>query len=439
LARAVLHCAPCCASAMASHRSGSGTTTARTGEENKKGGGRFIQCACGQKLQKGGPRWEDRARQHVAQCSLVNSLVKEISESKFMEAANRLLEVSDTCLRIFVDVYLQDMSHLLNGLCSAHGVDLAPTYCNQDVAEGLREELDGVKRGLRRKRKDSDLKEGLEQLLSQHRSSPSPRRRRSRFEDQPPPAATENLDLVINPGDMFGNTGGLACINEAGGVVGHVYVCVGKPFLVQWQSGGNEVWGLRALESTRREVGVYEATFYIKLGQNRSIILFADTPAGTPLNEVEQYEHEIVVTLWQCPSLLARALSTGTAVSRAVNHVVKCGSWSWLTALRAGAFTFFQKRWSAETKLSEVQNSWKNPICSSLIVIFVQCALAELVACKACNEAEFNEVVMTTIHEWMPLDASTLTPASLEDELVKLHWTPVSTMPRVFRSSTVTS
>lgn len=419
--------------------------TSAGSERPKRGGVRFLTCACGAHYRHGGHSWEEIFDVHLKTCATFRSIMCHLAVNKFEEAGMALIPASDSAIKFYAKHYRAEMCHLQSGLVSTSGGTDTPT----DVAGSLRDELKQIVR----RQKKLKLQHGLSELLALSRdTSPSPKRQRCMKKSVPEVAGKQraNLDLLIEPGDTFGTLGGWGAVGQAGGLMGHMYVAISTPFREEsFDDSEGEVWGVRGVESTGQEKnGVFQAIYYFKINDNR-LVLFAERAKGK--RTAVHYEKEMPVLLFQSPFGYTTRRH-GQVLERAIDRLMRAGNWSLMTGFLAvrDRVLLRSKMWEPSTSMHEIEDDWVNPICSSMVVIFHQIFLKELAVSALSGgkqdptvygllpvhpfmSSDPDAVASALILKYMPLKAC-VTPGELADYLEKLlGWIKVETIPRLSR------
>jgi len=273
-----------------------------------------------------------------------------------------------------------------------------------------------------------------------------------------------SLNEILDAGDMLfvrGSGGyGLMDIGAAGGWLGHVMLVVEQPEC--WPRGSekaaalhsvwpaedpDEVWVVKAVESTRSVQGLSESYF--------ALYAKPDSRRFTLIGELEFQRHEIVLSneeldLWTVPKRIRRLLTEDIADSVLEAMKRDMGDWSWNTAVRAvlsrtRTNTFTAHEDDAESFMDEVQRDWnEDPICTSVIIIYWQRCLTLIAERHAqtvldthkgvkefatFDSADTGEIAHRLIMRYMPLKATSTLPGTLLAALKKQGWSHLEKQP----------
>lgn len=210
---------------------------------------------------------------------------------------------------------------------------------------------------------------------------------------------SDTLGLMIAPGDVLvvRGSGGLGRIGAAGGFMGHVMVVVAPPRSVlrsspdaaqvveAWPDADvPELWRVPTVESTSREVGLWEAEMVLFIDRRTRQLKIAgeiDAKGDLCLAEVETVE------LWQSPEPLRSDLRVDLMHEVLSDMRLTQANWSATTAaravLRSAAWTLDKDRDPLQT-MSQVMASWESkPICTSVAISFWQRYLHRVAAARA--------------------------------------------------------
>lgn len=248
----------------------------------------------------------------------------------------------------------------------------------------------------------------------------------------------DSLELMMAPGDVLAvkGSGRLTEIGTARGFMGHVLLVLAPPANVirqseegqslqaVWPSADvEEIWRVRTLESTRSEQGLHEAEMLLYVERNSGQLLL--------VGELQQdgtlvlTEHE-AVELWQSPTELRSQLRMDLMLKVLAEMKANEASWSSVTAMRAAISSARLTAGSSET-METVRACWaREPICTSVVIVFWQRYL-----CEVCTEGSGDPLDL--ILKWMPLKADRGLPGDLLGAMRSVGWVTVAQVPRIFR------
>jgi hypothetical protein len=249
---------------------------------------------------------------------------------------------------------------------------------------------------------------------------------------------------MMAPGDVLAvkGQGRLTEIGTAHGMLGHVLLVLAPPNNVLknsdeglslqavWPSPEvEEIWRVRTLESTRSEQGLHEAEMllYVERGSGQLVLVGELQNDGT----LVLTEHE-PVELWQSPAELRSQIRVDVMVRVLSDMKANEASWSHITVARAllsSANLSAAPGKTVET-LEMVRECWKRePICTSVVIIFWQRYLCELAAAKEDDHQQTLDLIL----RWMPLKADRGLPGDLLGAMRSVGWVTVAQVPRIFR------
>jgi len=194
-----------------------------------------------------------------------------------------------------------------------------------------------------------------------------------------------------------------------------------RPLKSVWPADVQEIWKLRTLESARGRAGLHEANLYLYVQPNTRILFL--------LGELADGEFDFsneATELWQSPPELRLRLSDD-AVQEVLDDMKEQNSsanWSWTTAARAVLLPDWQLSDSSDKQqlLQEIQDCWaRDPICTSVVIIFWQRLLCQLASVLRQDIAEVRSADL--ILEWFPLKADRSLPGPLLDTMLRCGWT----------------
>lgn len=247
---------------------------------------------------------------------------------------------------------------------------------------------------------------------------------------------------MVAPGDVLAvkGQGRLTEIGTAHGMLGHVLLVLsppnnvlrhtdeGRSLQAVWPSAEvEEIWRVRTLESTRSETGLHEAEMLLYVERNSGqLILIGELQKDDTLVITE---HE-VVELWQSPSELRSQIRIDHMTQVLSDMKDNEASWSHFTAalaVLASAKLEAAEGVQPEQTMEMVRGCWKRePICTSVVIIFWQRYLCELVAGS-------EQQALDLILRWMPLKADRGLPGDLLGAMRTVGWVTVAQVPRIFR------
>lgn len=260
----------------------------------------------------------------------------------------------------------------------------------------------------------------------------------------------DSLELMMAPGDVLAvkGQGRLTEIGTAHGMLGHVLLVLSPPTNVirQTDEGRSlravwpgddieEIWRVRTLESTRSEQGLHEAEMllYVDRGTGQLILIGELQHDGTLVIT----EHE-AVELWQSPAELRSQIRIDL-MARVLGEMKENeASWSHMTVARAMFSSAHLDGGGApaDKAMETVRESWlREPICTSVVIIFWQRYLCELAGCGSSQEDKENlpQQSLDLVLRWMPLKADRGLPGDLLGAMKKVGWVTVAQIPRIFR------
>lgn len=257
----------------------------------------------------------------------------------------------------------------------------------------------------------------------------------------------DSLELMMAPGDVLAikGQGRLTEIGTAHGMLGHVVLVLSPPTnVLRYSQEGlslqavwpdkevEEIWRVCTLESTRAETGLHEAEMllYVDRSEGKLILIGELQNDGTLVIS----EHE-PVELWQSPAELRSQLRVDLMSRVRSEMKANEASWSHVTVARA-VFSSAQLTSGApgtppEQTLDMVKACWmREPICTSVVIIFWQRYLYELAASAVDNT---HQHTLDLILRWMPLKADRGLPGDLLGAMREVGWVTVPQVPRIFR------
>jgi hypothetical protein len=264
---------------------------------------------------------------------------------------------------------------------------------------------------------------------------------------------SDRLELLVAPGDVFctKGRGRLMEIGRAGGFMGHVMVVVGQPrsilrnspeacqFFDCWPADVSEVWMIRTIECTSKEPGLFEvdSLFYVRRDIGELMVW----------GEV-QHDGEIVLTsphepieVFQSPSELRAELRCDLMVDVVKDMHATLGNWSAATAARAIVRQGSQVLSGGNRKvLRDMSSCWsKEPICTSVVIIFWQMYLCRFAAAINATRPEAHRIdPADMIRRFMPLKADRVLPGSLLKSMRENGFVVVAQVPKIFKSVLLT-
>jgi len=265
----------------------------------------------------------------------------------------------------------------------------------------------------------------------------------------------DSLELMMAPGDVLAikSQGRLTEIGTAHGVLGHVLLVLSPPTNVIRQTDEGlslqavwpgdeveEIWRVRTLESTRQEKGLHEAEMllYVDRNSGQLILIGEDRDDGT----LVMTEHE-TVELWQSPAELRSQIRIDLMAGVLSEMKENEASWSHVTVARAilSSAQLTVEGIPAEQAMEMVRACWlREPICTSVVIIFWQRYLCEL-ACGFAPEEHQQSFSSESVAQqsldlllrWMPLKADRGLPGDLLGAMKSVGWVTVAQIPRIFR------
>lgn len=250
------------------------------------------------------------------------------------------------------------------------------------------------------------------------------------------------LELMIAPGDVLAvkGSGRLTEIGTAHGLMGHVLLVLAPPGPIPRNSEEGEslqavwpapdveeIWRVRTMESTRSEEGLHEADMllYVERSSGQLFVIGELQRDGTLVIA----DHE-AVELWQSPAELRAQIRVDLMLRVLADMKANEASWSSVTAVRAAISSArlpTGKEKDQKQTMDMVRACWlREPICTSVVIIFWQRYLCELGASS--SQQEFDLIM-----RWMPLKADRGLPGDLLGAMRSSGWVAVPQVPRIFR------
>jgi len=253
------------------------------------------------------------------------------------------------------------------------------------------------------------------------------------------------------PGDVLfvRGSGRLSEIGTAHGLMGHVLLVLSPPISVwKYSQGGRqledmwpgedvqEIWRVRTMESTRSEQGLFESEVFLYVEKaTGKLTLIAEVHTDREgCDHVHVTDHE-AIELWQSPGELRSQIRID--LMQKVLHEMKEyeANWSHVTAVRA---VFASSRLTNLNQdpvqaMESLKACWRRePICTSVVIIFWQRYLCELAA-ESTSSGPLQAASLDFILKWMPLKADRGLPGDLVTAMQSAGWVRVAQVPRIFR------
>jgi len=262
------------------------------------------------------------------------------------------------------------------------------------------------------------------------------------------------LELMMAPGDVLNvkSSGRLNEIGTAHGFMGHVLLVLSAPISILRASGEGhflqeawppgdveEIWKVRTLESTRAEEGLHEADLLLYVDQSTGqLLLLGEVQIDNTLVLMENEQ----VELWQSPAELRAQIRVDLMQKVLMEMKINEASWNYVTAARAvlSSARLVGPGPDPERTMDVVRACWKRePICTSVVIIFWQRYLCELAAAGlditigGLPPLRHSARPLDLILQWMPLKADRGLPGDLLGAMRTAGWVSVAQVPRIFR------
>lgn len=227
-------------------------------------------------------------------------------------------------------------------------------------------------------------------------------------------------------------------IGSAGSFLGHVMLVTEQPrsigrdtleahwFSPLWPLGGiTELWRVRAMESTRKERGLYEAEmiFFVEKSTGR-FLLVGELNDRLELGVIKEPE---VLEFLRSPPQLRRLLRPDVVGQVLDDMRQEMGemNWSMATAVRAALKSAAIPGGGDPLQvIEEIRACWRRePICTSVIVTFWQRYLLKLAEVTIDDYGEYDTLkVVDAILKQMPLKSDRTLPGELLAAMAAAGW-----------------
>jgi len=194
-----------------------------------------------------------------------------------------------------------------------------------------------------------------------------------------------------------------------------------------------EIWRVHTMESTRSEQGLHEAEMllYVDRATGQLVLIGELQSSGTLVIT----EHE-GVELWQSPAELRCQIRIDLMAHVLSDMKRNEASWSHVTVARAliSSAQLTSGPGRPEETMQLVRECWKRePICTSVVIVFWQRYLCEFAACVEEKEENLTQSTLDMIMRWMPLKSDRGLPGDLLGAMRTVGWVTVAQVPRLFR------
>jgi len=239
--------------------------------------------------------------------------------------------------------------------------------------------------------------------------------------------------------------GFMAEIGTVHGIMGHVLLILSPPYSVwrhseegeelkvAWPPGDvDEIWRVKTLECTRAEQGLYEAEMllYIDRSSGQLRLIAELQQDGTlVLTDPEQVE------LWQSPTELRAQIRLDLMAKVITEMKLNQACWSHVTAARSVLTSArIVPTEDRNRTMEHVRFCWtREPICTTLVIVFWQRYICELVQNSVPLACGQNADALDLIMRWMPLKADRSLPGDLLGAMRCGGWVSLAQIPRIFR------
>ncbi|CAK0791365.1 unnamed protein product, partial [Prorocentrum cordatum] len=254
----------------------------------------------------------------------------------------------------------------------------------------------------------------------------------------------EPRGLALEAGDLLLTAGSghrLLTVGQAGGLLGHVSLALGRPTEIHCDSPeGRELrpiltrvgdpsvlWQVETMECTQSEQGLHRSFTLMHVDEATGKVYVIGERSMDGQRAFSLAGEPVPVELWRCPAEL-RSLVRGELVDEVVSEMEEDEdrNWSLATAMKAvflsaSGFSTTDK----ELLLEEIKGCWgSRPICTTVAIAFWQRYLCKLEGANA--EMAAAEAIL----RWMPLKADRGLPQELRDVMADCGWQLLCLSPR---------